>query len=127
MIESRYILDNVNLLLDVEDDAAAFKPQVEFLSEKNREYTPMGLFVYLNHSTEILKYAIPDDKYVITGVKIFSTAQKLEGYAQLFVKNGIINYLEIVYYTDDFPRTDLDQYTLKLEWKDALAKQIKRE
>ncbi len=127
MILSRYILDNVNLLLDGGDDLAVFKPQVEYLSEKNREYTPMGLFVYFSHSSDILRYAIPDHKYVINGVKIFSTAHNLEGEAQLFLKDGVIDYLEIVYYNGDFPEADLDKYTLKQVWKDSPAKEITTE
>ena len=127
MIKSNYISDLVNLLLDGNDDASIFKPQVEFLSELRREYTLMGLFVYFNHENEILKYAVTEYKNVITGVKIYSTTYHLEGEVNLFVKDGKLDYLEIVYYQESFPKADLDKYTLKQAWKNSPEKQISTE
>jgi hypothetical protein len=47
LIQSDYIKDLLDLLLDVDDDGIQARKQIPFLSEMHFDYTGSGLFVFL--------------------------------------------------------------------------------
>ena len=127
MINSKYISDILNLLLDGDNESIAVRPQLEFLTDTKYEYTGSGLFVTFSHSDGINKHKYREDDLVLPGVKITTSEYPIEADATVFLKNGFINNLEIWCYAGDYPKVDLTKYTLTQAWNNSRAKRITRE
>ena len=119
MIQSKYISDIVELLLDGEDDSVSAKQQLPFITEEKFDYTGTGLFVNFSHSKKITKYKISATDLILDGVKIQNTELPIEANAILFFTNGLIDYLEIWCYLGNYPNRDLTKYTLTQIWKNS--------
>jgi hypothetical protein len=116
MIESEFILDILNLLLDGDEKRKAFLPQIDYLTDSEYEYTGAGLFVTFRSSEKILIYRVESAPPVLDGVAITSSElNDLGASAILFIKDGIIDCLEIFSYDGGYPRKELTSYTLKQE------------
>ena len=121
MIESKYILDILEGIIEGEPYTELLRMQISYLSIKEYEYTGTGVFVDFNYSPDIYKFIVENPTAVILdGLYIYSPEltegiESAGGVALLRVKEGVIDYLEIWYYSSD-ARKDLDHYTLVQEW-----------
>lgn len=112
MINSNYIKDILDLLLDCDEDGFLAKQQIPFLMENDFNYTGAVVFVYFEHSTGVEKFRIETPNLVLNGVTITSEKHQVEASAHLFFKEGIIDYLEILCHIRDYPKSDLTNYIL---------------
>ena len=127
MIKSKYILDILTLLLDGDEEGIAVRRQLNFLTDVKYDYTGSGLFLTFSHDDEIIKHKYFKDDLVLLGVKITTTEYPIEADATVFLKNGIIDNLEIWCYAGDYPNKDLTKYTLTQAWNDSPGKQMTNE
>jgi len=127
MIKSKFILDIVDLLLDGDAEGIAARPQIQYLTEEEYEYTGGGLFVSFSHGEEIYQYKSSKPDLILNGVKITSSEFPIEAEASLFFKGGIIDYLEIWCYLGDYPTTALPKYTLTQIWNNSPGRQVSTE
>jgi len=127
MINSKYISDILDLLLDGDNEAIAVRPQLKYLTDSKYDYTGSGLFVTFSHSDGIEKHKYSKDDLVLLGVKITTSEYAIEADGSVFLKNGFIDNLEIWCYKGDYPQKDLTKYTLSQAWNNSPAKQITTE
>ena len=116
MIRSIYISDILDLLLDVDDLGQQARFQIDFLTEKNYDYTGVGFFLSFEHSKGIEQYRLTTDKTVINGVEIKSTEFDIGAEAMVFITDGLIDYLEVWSYSGQYPTRELTNYTLSQGW-----------
>ena len=136
MIKSKFILDIFDLLFDGDEIGKTLRRQIDYLTEDEYEYTGIGVFVKFAHSDEIKKYSIKSSDIknidltafngdeIIEGVIIRNEKEDIEADATVFLKDGIIDYLEIWNRLGDYPDKELDNYILTQEWKDSPGRQI---
>jgi len=124
MIKSKYISDILDLLLDGDDLGQKARLQVDFLTEKNFEYTGVGLFVSFDHSDGINQYRLTEDKTVINGVEIRSTDLEIAAEAMVHTIDGLIDYLEIWSYSGEYPTKELANYKLTQAWLKGQGREI---
>lgn len=117
MIKSNFINDILNLLLDGDKAGLKAKPQQDFISIKDIEYTGSGAFIMFNHIDGIENNYATDANLVLNGLTIKSPELNIAAEATLVFKDGLINYLEIWSYDGEYPEKDLSQYTLTQEWE----------
>ena len=127
VIKSKYIFDILDLLLDVDNEGIAVRPQLQFLTDTKYEYTGSGLFVTFSHSDGIDKHKYSKDDLVLLGVKITTSEYPIEADGTVFLKNGFIDNLEIWCYNGEYPQKDLKKYTLTQAWNNSPARQITTE
>ena len=127
MIKSQYITNIVKLLLDFDEESRLTSQQIKYLTVDKLEYTGSGLFASFKHSKSCLDYKCPIDNLVLTGLKITSAAYSIEADANLFFKNGIVDYLEIWCYSGEYPSDDLAKYKLTQNWENSPGYQISTE
>jgi hypothetical protein len=125
MIKSQFITDILSLILDGNDFDPKLKRQINFISEKSRTHTGVGVFVYFNHSADVLIYKLDED-VVLNGLRIFSNENSLEAEVNLFTKDGIIDYIEILSFGDSYPNEDPKAYIMKQVWPGSARLEIKR-
>ena len=113
MIESTFISDILQLLIEGNDNEARLQSQLPFLTESSREYTGIGAFVNFDHVDGIIQFKTEQDNLILNGVTITTQELDMEANASLFFKDGIINYLEIWCCFGEYPHKDLTQYTLQ--------------
>lgn len=127
MIRSQFILDILDLLLDVEEDALFIKNQIKYLSDNSDyEYTSgAGCFITFSQTNteKIIKYKL-DKNIVFDKVKIES--EGIEAEAILHLKDGIIDNLEIWAHIGNYPNKELTSYTLSQEWEGSNKRVIKK-
>lgn len=116
MIKSKYIFDIIDLLLDGDEEGIMARRQIEFLTEKEIIFTGPGAFIYFSNTEQIEKYKVKNIDLNITGVVINSPELKLGADAHIFLKNGIINYLEIYSRDSSYPKYELQEYIITQEW-----------
>lgn len=124
MIKSQFIKDILDLLLDCDGAGLALRPQIDFLEEKEYDYTGVGLFVYFNFIEGIQAIKYQDDPGFIDGVNIWSTALNEYAYAGVFCKEGIIDSLEIFAWAGDYPKGELTDYIMRQEWGKGPKREI---
>jgi hypothetical protein len=124
MIKSAFILNILDLLLDGDKEGKAIRPQIEYLTESEYDYTGVGLFLNFQKTEEILNYKYPEDRVILDGVTITSPEIKIGASAILFLNSGIIDYLEIWSYDGEYPRKELTSYVLKQEGTYTTGRQI---
>ena len=127
MVQSQYISDILELLLDGDEDGLLAKQQLPFIADNEYEYTGGGLFVNFNHAGGILEFKLPKNDLVLHGVKIATTEYPIEADATLFFTDGLIGYLEIWCYAGDYPKQDLTKYTLTQVWENSPNRTITTE
>ncbi|MFC3811427.1 hypothetical protein [Lacihabitans lacunae] len=126
MIKCKLIANILDLLLDGDNDGLTLRNQINFLTDTRYNYTGAGVFVTFSHSDQISKYKLERHELVINGVDIKDEAGNIDADAQVFVKNGLIDYLEIWSRTGDYPDKELDNYTLTQVWDKSPSRQIKK-
>lgn len=113
MIESKFILNILDLLLDGDAAGKSVRSQIDHLTDSAYDYTGVGLFVTFQSSDEISKHKYSEDRLILDGVTITSPELKNGALAILFLNGGIINSLEIWSCDGEYPRKELESYTLK--------------
>ena len=116
MIQSKYINDILELLLDSDEDGLFASQQLPFLTESKFNYTGSGLFVSFEHNVGIEIYRAENKDLVLDGVNIKSDECQIEAQAILFFKDGLIDNLEIWCYIGEYPNNDLTSYILTQTW-----------
>ncbi|MFV0535833.1 MAG: hypothetical protein ACK5M3_00505 [Dysgonomonas sp.] len=126
MIKSQFVLDILDLLLDGEN-GKFLVPQLDYMFDSDYNYTRSGCFVTFTHSEDIVKYRSKED-FLFDGVKIESSELDGRADAILFMKDGIIDYLEIWSFDANYnyPSIELMTYTLIQEWNGSPQRVIKR-
>jgi hypothetical protein len=124
MIQSKFIKDVLDLLLDGDELGLSLRKQLPFLTDTEYEYTNAGSFVTFSHSNEVNEFKVSMEGTFIDGVEIISTELGIEAEAILFVKEGIINFLEIWCYVGQYPSQDLSQYLLRQIWQGSPNKEL---
>lgn len=126
MIKSQFVLDILDLLLDSEDSKFLI-PQLDYISDSEYYYTGSGCFVTFTHSEDIVRDRSKEN-FLFDSVKIESSELDGRADAILFMKDGIIDYLEIWSFDAnyDYPSRELTTYTLTQVWDSSPQRVIKR-
>lgn len=127
MITSAFVLDILKLTLDfglADTDYKKLLDQIHFLSIESYEYTGGGVFIGFRHFPGIEEYRINQDKLILNGVEIKSPELDIGAESTLFVKDGLMDYLEIWNYGEVYPETDLKKYLIRQAWEGSEGKQI---
>ena len=124
MVQSRFILNILDLLLDCDEDGKIARQQMTYLTERNYDYSGAGLFVTFSHTDDALKYRLTKKDVVLNGVKIKSPDLEIGADATLFFKDGIIDYLEIWSLDGNYPDKELEKYIITQVWKGSPNRQI---
>jgi len=124
MVAGSYVYNILSLLCDGDEHGLAIREQLLYLAEKEYAYTRSGVFVYFTHMEGISDHKCMDSCSVFPGVKIRSAIGNVEAEAQFFLKDGLIDYLEIWCYAGDYPGEELTSYILTQEWQGSPGKRI---
>jgi hypothetical protein len=127
MLKSKFIADILELLLDGDSYGIKTKPQIDFITESDYEYTGNGVFIGFEHTNGIEKYRFEEVDLIIDGVEIKSSELEIGANCTLFFSNGIIDNLEIWNYGGTYPNTELKDYELTQIWEGSEGKKIKSE
>jgi hypothetical protein len=124
MIKSKYISDILDLLLDSDDLRQKARLQIDFLTDRNYDYTGVGLFVSFDHADGIEQNRLTVDKTVINGVEIKSTDLEIAAEAMVHTINGLVDCLEIWSYIGEYPTRQLTNYKLTQAWLKGRGREI---
>ena len=124
MIKSKFVLDIFDLLLDGDEEGIFVRHQIDSLTEIKYDYTGVGVFIYFAHTDQTAEYKSSKTDLVLLGVVIKSPDLIAGAEANLFFKNGIIDYLEIWSQDGEYPTKEPTNYTLTQEWHGSPGKQI---
>lgn len=119
MINSKFILDILDLLLDGDNDGFMLRHQLDDLTDDNYNYTGSGLFVTFSHNDNILAKRIHSDDLLLNGILIKSSELEIGAECSIFISNGIIDYLEIWSHSGNYPKRELKDYVLTQNWKNS--------
>lgn len=111
MIDSPFIKDLLDLLLEDIEEETVLREQMKFLHEGEHEHTGSGLFIGFTPGDEALKHRSKED-YVLHGVKIKLPGLVHEADASLFIYEGLIDYIELTAHGQDYPGSEPTVYTL---------------
>jgi hypothetical protein len=116
MIKSKFILDVLTESLssdDIAEDGIPYwklaRPQIEYLTDINYEYTGLGLFVTFSHAKEVLKYKSEGGS--LGGIDIKSPDLEAHANTTIFFEGDIIRSLEIFSVAGGYPTRDLKNYS----------------
>lgn len=116
MIESKYILDILETLVN-DQQYCLLKKQIDFLEVEEYEYTPIGVFVSFKHREGIKNYSFDEKSLRLGGLLIKSDEIDIGAEADVVLRDGLINYIEICSFGDFYPQKDPDTYVLEPQWK----------
>lgn len=116
MITSKFINHILDLLLDGDELGKAVRLQIKFLSEKEYNYTGVGVFVSFSHSPGIEAFRLTTAKATINGVQIESESLGVGAEAMVIIEDGLIDYVEIWSYDGVYPTEELKSYTMRQTW-----------
>lgn len=94
-------------------EAATLISQLDYLTEKNREYMEVGCFINFSMAHEgILAHKLSED-LIVDGLRI--TSQQLPNGAEaiLYISGGIITELELWSLSGNFPTKEITDYILE--------------
>lgn len=117
MIQSAFINDILDLLLDDVEEEKTLRSQVTFLREGETEHEGSRFYIGFILEDEALKFKSQED-YVLTGLKIKLPQLANEASATLFIYEGLIDYIEIMAHNESYPQTEPTVYTLRQEFGD---------
>jgi hypothetical protein len=123
MIKSKFISDILDLMLDGAD-IGDVRNQKDYLIEKDYEYTGVGLFVNFSHVDGIDKFKAKNESLIIDGLVIKSKELEIGASVTMFFTDGLVNYIDIWSYDGNFPRKELETYTLTQEWIGSPGRQL---
>jgi hypothetical protein len=130
MIQSKYILDILDLTFDEFESEDLLRKQIPFLTEKEREHTGVGLHIYFLGDKEIETFKIPTDKALnfdiernptemLNGVEVKNEKLKVLADATVHLTNGLIDCIEIWNKNgEEYPLEELTDYELTQSWLD---------
>ncbi|MBC6491547.1 hypothetical protein ACFSQD_19565 [Flavihumibacter stibioxidans] len=130
MIQSKYILDILDLTFDGLDFEDSLRKQIPFLSEKHEEHTGIGLIIDFLVEPGIELYRSSADKAqnldtqgnrteMLNGVEIKNEELKVLADATVHLTNGIIDCVEILNKNGEmYPLKELQEYELTQLWLD---------
>lgn len=124
MIKSKFIKDILDLLSDGDSFGLSIRGQLDYLTERDYNYTGVGLFVNLSRADGIEKFKTDTEKLILNGLIIKSKEIELGAEAIVFCNNGLIDYLEIWSHGGAYPKKELETYTLTQEWTGSPGRQI---
>ena len=116
MIESKFTLDILDLILDDEAEAKSLREQIDFLTETEIEYTGIVMFIYFEN---VFIYEEPSNhrNSVYNGVELINEKQNVLADVILHVENGLIKSIEIFNKNgEDYPSGKLESYILRQIW-----------
>ncbi|SCY28960.1 hypothetical protein [Flavobacterium caeni] len=115
MIQSTFVYNILDLLLDGDEDGFSARSQLQHLTDVETHYDAEGVVVYFDFDGPLPE---PDDEedLVLSGVFIVSEQDQIEAEAVLYFADGIVDCLEIVCLSGDYPPRELTQYTLTQDW-----------
>ena len=64
MLKSKFIADILELLLDRDNYGIKTRPQIDFITESDYEYTGNGVFIGFEHTKGIEKYRFEEDDLI---------------------------------------------------------------
>lgn len=117
MLQSSYIFNIVELLLEDFEFMRQAKKQLDYINEKDFEYTGSGLLVGFEHLNGIQEHKINTPDLILNGVKIESSEYSIKAETNLFFTDGLIDYLEIWCYLGDYPHEEMIRYKLSQVWE----------
>lgn len=110
MIFSKFQRDIIEQLLSCLPDENNLADQIDFLSLEGLEHN--GKELLYRYKTAY----IPENQYkeniVLDGLEIFSSELNSGASAAVFLKNGLICFLQILSHSGEFPSKELTNYTL---------------
>jgi hypothetical protein len=124
MIGSTFILNILDLLLNDDELGIAIRPQIDHVTDAVYNYTGVGLYVTFECDEKIVR-SVGEEQIILDGVTITSPELNIGASAALFLKEGIINYLNIWSFDGEYPRKELSTYTLKQEGNWSSGREIK--
>ncbi len=97
MIESKYILDILDLAVDEYVAEHRLRKQIDCLTLRDTEHTGIGLYINFTPDNKIkaIKIEIGESTEVLTGHEIKVDSENIVADAIVHLKDGIINYLEL--------------------------------
>jgi len=123
MLLSKFISDIFNLLQDQSENELIEK-QIQCLSNIEYDYTSMGLFVRFSYSEEVFNYRLKNENTILGEIFIKSNELNDHALGHFFLKEGIIDYLEIWSVSGNYPNKELDNYIITQDWVGSLQRQI---
>jgi len=117
MIQSRYLLDILDLAFEEDNDTQSeLIKQVKHLTEKERLHTGIGLYVYFENKS--LPVTTKTDE-LFTGIIVKNESQEVDAEVMIYIVNGLINHIEIFNRTGTpYPTDDLQSYSINQSWMD---------
>ncbi len=122
MIKSEFVSNIVELTVEGEKFEDILFKQIRHLTEKEKEHTGVGLYVYFKYEPEIEKYRLSESQLT----ELFGGfAHRLEKFelinsdinvladTTVHFSNGLIDCLEIWNKLGDYPKQELVTYELK--------------
>jgi hypothetical protein len=125
MISSKYIVYILDLLLDGDANGKALRPQIDYLTDVEYDYTGVGVFVTFHTSKGIENFRHGEDRLILDGVTITSTELRIGASATVFINKGFIDYLELWSYDGEYPKRELGDYTIKQEGDFGTGREIR--
>jgi hypothetical protein len=124
MIQSTFINNIVSLLIETDEYQELLLSQTQLLQELNYDYTGSGVFISFERLSGINDYRLPISTQILNGVRIDSPQLNIGADANLFIAEGIIDYLEIISLDGNYPDRELQAYHLCQIWEGSPGKEI---
>ena len=125
MISSKYILTILDLLLDGDQAGKALRPQIDYLTEAEYDYTGVGVFITFHTAKGIETFKYTEEKLILDCVTITSTQLGIGASAIVFINKGFIDYLEVWSYDGEYPKEELSDYIIKQEGNFGTGREIR--
>jgi hypothetical protein len=122
MINSKMVSDLLQLLLEDDAEGQTYFLQLPYLSISNVNYTGSGVFFQFSHIPTIEIYKTDEEYNHFCAVRISSEELTAEAEAIVYVKNGILDYLEVWSFDGNYPERELGSYKAWQAWKGSPGK-----
>jgi len=124
MIQSTFIQNIVSLLIETDEHEQLLQSQIKLLQESKYEYTGSGVFISFAALPALNEYRLPIATRILNGVRILSSQLNIGADANLFIAEGIIDYLEIFSLDGNYPDSELQTYRIIQIWEGSPRKEI---
>lgn len=111
MIDSIFISNILSSIIEGETESDSLKSQITHLTIEKFNYTGNGVFVEFSKDPSIEKYRLAED-CILNGLDIKSQEFELIAETILFIREGLIDYLEIWSKSGIYPNHELNNYEL---------------
>ena len=122
MIESEFILTIIEITIEGEKFENQILEQLNFLSEKNNEYTGVGIYTYLQPQVGIEKHQLTKDQLdemfgiynnELTKFELINVELNILADVTMNFRQGIIDNIEIFNKLGEYPTEELLTYQLR--------------